>query len=326
MGLRLVLRKTAGANREYIYEFDQPRVVIGRGTGVDVRIPFQTVSGHHATVRVEGTGYVLTDEGSTNGTWVNGTKLPPSRPKPLRTGDAIQIGPFVITVQASVPIADPTSVIHTAAIARRLVREVLEGAGDATNPTLRVLHGPQAGETLEISAPPARLVVGRAANADLILSDADASREHVEVVRDLDGVFVRDLGAKNPLVVNDRPVGERRLSDRDELLIGATVLVFEDPAESAIRAMERQPDEPADPPTPLLPAEPTDPEVNDPSPGDDPVISEPLAASAPLSVGETPRTKRARRRPPSADVVIYLLAAIVLALSIAGLVVLLRAG
>lgn len=48
------------------------------------------VSGHHAEIRVDGTGPVLRDVGSTNGTFVNGTRV--TAPRQLAVGDRIQLG------------------------------------------------------------------------------------------------------------------------------------------------------------------------------------------------------------------------------------------
>jgi pSer/pThr/pTyr-binding forkhead associated (FHA) protein len=43
--------------------------------------------------RTPGGAYLLRDEGSTNGTWVNGTKV---RQHLLRDGDQVQVGDTVI--------------------------------------------------------------------------------------------------------------------------------------------------------------------------------------------------------------------------------------
>ena len=61
MAVRLVVRGPSGsdAKADIAFEFDQQRVVIGRGTGVDVRLPKGTVSDHHATIRVESHGVVI---------------------------------------------------------------------------------------------------------------------------------------------------------------------------------------------------------------------------------------------------------------------------
>ena len=334
MGIRLTVRSSwsdDGASNLLVYEFDQERVVIGRGAGSDVRLPHAAVSSHHATLRAQGAGWVAIDDGSTNGTWVGETRLPPKRPKPLRTGDVVNVGGFALTVTVNVPITDATTVDRTSALARRLVRGLLDPGHEAPPPRLLVLNGPDEGKTLDIGEPPLRLSIGRGEHCDLALSDADASREHVEIERDLDGVLVRDLDSKNGLEVNGRRVTEKRLKDRDEVAIGGTVLVFEDPADGMLAALAAEPDAPME--SPLFP--PRDDTTAKPEAPEDPASAGAPDASAstqPTPTGEPRAPEKpslaspGRRGSPSADWIIYLLAGAVLALSIAGLVILLQAG
>jgi hypothetical protein len=74
-------------------------VTIGRAATNKLTISDGQVSGRHAEVRPEGTSYVLVDVGSTNGTLLNGIKIPPQAPQPLRGGDVISIGGFQIKVE-----------------------------------------------------------------------------------------------------------------------------------------------------------------------------------------------------------------------------------
>ena len=73
MGARLVVRSLwSDAEPTFEYAFDQERIVIGRQKGADVLIPHAAVSLHHVTIATDGSQYVATDPGSTNGTYVNG--------------------------------------------------------------------------------------------------------------------------------------------------------------------------------------------------------------------------------------------------------------
>lgn len=339
MGARLTVRSSwssEGGSKPYVFEFDQERVVIGRNASSDVCLPHAAVSGQHATLRAQGAGYVVQDEGSTNGTRVNGVQIPPGRPKPLRTGDVISLGGFALDVEIGVAVAAPTTVDRTGALARQLVRELLDPDGTAAPPPrLLVLNGPDEGKSLELPDPPARMLIGRGDSCDLPLADGDCSREHAEVERDLDGVIIRDLDSKNGILVNDRPVRERRLRDRDEVLLGATVLVFEDVAEGMVREIAAEPDQRVEPPEPA-PAHPTQaaPEESEPgvaatSRASDEPGTEPTGTAPDTGPARTPArapSKAPRRSGANADVIIYLLAGLVLALSIAGLVILLSSG
>jgi hypothetical protein len=67
---------------------EQP-ITIGRGKGNDIVVATLLASRVHAELRPEGTGYVLYDRDSSNGTWVNGVKI---TAHPLASGDQITIG------------------------------------------------------------------------------------------------------------------------------------------------------------------------------------------------------------------------------------------
>lgn len=364
MGVRLTVRGAPGRDGELVFEFGAQRIAVGRGSGADVRLPDPSVSGRHAILRPDGAGFVIEDEVSTNGTWVNGARIAAQRPKALKSGDTIRVGRFELEFRTTATGGEGTSAERTAAIARQILRGLRAQVGRDVEPArVRVLNGPKAGETAEIGAPPFRLVIGRGDEATLVLADADASRAHCEIVRDLDGTLVRDLGSKNGIRVNDRPIGERRLKDRDEVLVGATLLLYEDPAEAALASMDAEADATAEaappasvsrPPDPIAASLVTGPTAPVPAPAVDtaPPTTPPEAGAvaAPPASGlagndarekgeptgrssTSPSAARAAAAPadppPAAragigtDAVIYVLAAVVLAISIAGLIVLL---
>jgi hypothetical protein len=72
----------------------------GRGEAADVRLDDRGLSRLHATVHVEGGRVWIVDEGSTNGSFVNGQAVPPSG-APLKDGDRVTIGDETI-IQVSV--------------------------------------------------------------------------------------------------------------------------------------------------------------------------------------------------------------------------------
>lgn len=334
MGVRLSLHSnwSPESSSDLIYEFDQDRIVLGRGTGADVCIPHEAVSTTHATIQARGAGYAVQDEGSTNGTRVNGTRLAPNRPKPLKNGDRIELGGFAAVFAGGIAVASSTSSERTAALARRIVREMLDpSAAETGPPRLLVLNGAEEGTTLDLPSPPVRLLIGRGEDCDLTITDGDASREHAEVSRDLDGVIITDLDSKNGLLVNDRAVHERRLKDRDEIRIGNTVLVFEDPAEASVRHAASAADMEMTPPS--SPAQATNDGAGATTQAsgaatDDGTVDD-GGADGEATPARPPHEAAVRAMPRGrglgADWVIYLLAAAVLTLSIAGFVVLLGA-
>lgn len=90
-------------------------VFVGRSRKCDVVLRDDTVSGVHCRlVAIEG-GAIVMDEGSTNGTWLNGS--PVVRPTVMTANDELRIGPYSLMVRSLVgsdnintvrpPVADP---------------------------------------------------------------------------------------------------------------------------------------------------------------------------------------------------------------------------
>jgi pSer/pThr/pTyr-binding forkhead associated (FHA) protein len=132
---------------------------------------------------------------------------------------------------------------RTAAVARSLAQQLLvEGQQELVGPALIVANGPQDGERFELDDPPATLIVGRATECDITLVDSEVSRHHLELKITAEGVLAHDLGGKNPLLVNDRETAQHRLHDRDELLLGSTTLIFDDPVEAYLLELAKRPE------------------------------------------------------------------------------------
>jgi diguanylate cyclase (GGDEF)-like protein len=70
---------------------------LGRSAESSFQLFDITVSRHHATISTDGQGaFHLTDQQSTNGTFVNGKRIVPHRPIRLEDGDRIQLGTNVV--------------------------------------------------------------------------------------------------------------------------------------------------------------------------------------------------------------------------------------
>lgn len=70
------------------------------------------------------------------------------------------------------------------------------------------------------------LIIGRAATADIVVSDASMSRQHARLHRAADGWIIEDLGARNGTFVNgERLEGSRRLAHGDQIRLGDTLVL-----------------------------------------------------------------------------------------------------
>ncbi len=314
MALTFVI--TVSGSEPQTITLDQPRVVLGRGSHADVRLPSRAVSELHALVRVDGPDVAIVDEGSTNGTRVNGVAIARGRRKLLLDGDEIGVGDYAVRVTFVTALADPPE--HTATLARRLLKDSLHSLGGDSAPAyLELRTGKEAGRRWEIPPAGARLTLGRAEGCEVLLEDRDCSRQHAEVERDSEGVAVRDLGSKNAIVVSGRAVSERRLKNGDEFTLGKSTLRFVEPSEELLRSFDYGQDDVATPPPPRPSMPPPRPSMPPP-----PTPEEETATAAAVLAATAPTVLAARRG--DADWIVLALAMIILVVSVVALVIVLK--
>lgn len=94
MDINLVTFSKSGARKEFPIE--SRKIIIGRKTDADLRIPLNEVSREHCELEVLPNKVVLRDLNSSNGTYVNEQKIAEAN---LKAGDEIIVGPIIFTVQ-----------------------------------------------------------------------------------------------------------------------------------------------------------------------------------------------------------------------------------
>jgi pSer/pThr/pTyr-binding forkhead associated (FHA) protein len=83
-------------------------VIIGRVAPADIVLfKDKQVSRRHTSVRYEQGHYVLRDERSANGTFVNGERLGEAVPHMLQDGDQVKIGQHLLVFHAQQDTAEP---------------------------------------------------------------------------------------------------------------------------------------------------------------------------------------------------------------------------
>jgi Protein kinase domain/FHA domain len=85
---------------------------------------------------------------------------------------------------------------------------------------LRGFEGPVKGMNL-VLVPGLRLVIGRSAEANLAVDDAELSRQHCEVQLRGGQLAVRDLGSRNGVYVNGQRTRQATLAAGDRLIVGS---------------------------------------------------------------------------------------------------------
>jgi hypothetical protein len=74
-----------------------------------------------------------------------------------------------------------------------------------------------------------RVVIGRAKDCDVQLTDPNVSRRHAELRRENGDYWIVDLGSTNGVEVNGRQLERAQLESGDTITLGSTEIVFEHP-------------------------------------------------------------------------------------------------
>ncbi|MGE0709467.1 MAG: FHA domain-containing protein [Planctomycetota bacterium] len=237
----------------FLLRADRVELVIGRKP-VDIQIVLNSVSSRHALLAPPQAGrphWTLSDDASTNGTFVDGVKLAPRQPVALQDGAALRFGPgaearFTFLESASFlrafrRLAKASGAPHPgrAAALRDPLAETDPGlrtfpaAEDGGATVVTGPSQPSAGEArnlLLVCEPfdplPLRegeeVVLGRSpGSATMVLPDKNVSRRHAGIVRRGNAVFIRDLGSANGTFIGKTQVGTQPM----ELGIGKHVSV-----------------------------------------------------------------------------------------------------
>ncbi len=186
---------------------------IGRNPDCDFHIPDDYVSSKHAFLFPKGNGrYLLIDNKSLNGTYVNGKLI--SKPVLINDGDLIGIGQHLFTAQD-------------------IVKKSVSG----------VVKRPKGRNISELLNQKPSVLIGRSKDADFIINDFSVSRRHAKITRENGRFFIEDLGSKNGTFVNGKRIkGKVLLRSNDEIRIAFEVFRIDGysknlSAYSAVRAL-----------------------------------------------------------------------------------------
>lgn len=230
---------TAPAIERLVEMADLEEIRIGRRAGLDITLPFPTISALHTVIRRSGKErrWTIEDRGSTNGSWVGSERLQPGAPRPLLPTQNFRVGEVEIVFDGWVD--DAKAAEGTASLARRLVADLFTALSGGEIPKLVVRSGPLAMSPLMFVDREKAYLVGRADTCALQLPLESVSREHAAFVRRWDGIWVRDMGSTNGVLIKGVPIrSETHLRDGDEIQIGDVTLSLDDPEDRYLRKME----------------------------------------------------------------------------------------
>jgi pSer/pThr/pTyr-binding forkhead associated (FHA) protein len=234
-----------GDPKEYRYEFQKEEITLGRHSRNDIQIPAPQVSSEHAKILVSGEELRIVDLGSQAGTLLDDT--------PVEAGAEVAIPPDSVitiaecTIRISLTSGDVTQEAKekTQQVASTMVREVLAAlGGESKGPYLEVMNDDEQGNTVSLPEQ-GEVIIGREKDCQLRLSHWSVSRHHARIRVDRRGTFVKDLGSKNGVMINETVIdSEVAVHDRDVVFVGHTQIRFHDPSDTLIDQLD-------DIPTPL---------------------------------------------------------------------------
>lgn len=98
----IIISEKGGVERRETFEQDE--VTVGRVQGNDLMLPKGNVSKRHCRLEYSGGRFIVVDQNSTNGTYVNRRRI--SQATAIREGDRIYVGDFVLRVENAPPAED----------------------------------------------------------------------------------------------------------------------------------------------------------------------------------------------------------------------------
>jgi pSer/pThr/pTyr-binding forkhead associated (FHA) protein len=233
MAVTIHVKQASADAQELSLTLDAPRLVIGRSQSCELRLMDPSVSARHCSLRHEGGRNVIVDEGSINGVMVDGERLPPQTPHPVRDGDVIRVGRVWLELRFATSIGSSvgSSARRTAAFAIDVLAQQLRAQGERVSANITVVAGPDAGKRLELDEADHEYVIGRSRDADLVLSDELVSRHHAAVARNGGSWHVSDRGSKRGTVLTNGELtsGGAPWGHSREVMVGDSVLRLIDP-------------------------------------------------------------------------------------------------
>ncbi len=202
---------------------------IGRGSENALRVDDPKVSRTHAYVTQENGQYILRDNDSTNGTYLDGKKVTSAALAPgsrIQVGDAITI--FDPEGSSAIP-GNPADHLDPLAT-------ITHAPKSHHAPVLLAKSGPAKGKYFRVTGDSARL--GRSSANDVQLADQHASRYHAKIALKDGHWNVYHAGGSADTQINGTTITGTSIQNGESFTIGETTLVYH-----AIRKPEVQEDD-----------------------------------------------------------------------------------
>jgi ABC-type multidrug transport system ATPase subunit/pSer/pThr/pTyr-binding forkhead associated (FHA) protein len=177
----------------------RPKIKIGRNATNDIVISSNVISGNHAFIELVNGRLYITDNGSTNGTFVNNQRLNAGQPIDISNKTVFLAGPTAIQV-----LVKSTSSPNQS--------DIPESGIDLTNIGNKILEQLQSKSTI---------IIGRSESADIFINNSLISRNHSKITKIDNKYFIEDLGSMNGTFVNGQRIyGKSQIGSDDSIIIG----------------------------------------------------------------------------------------------------------
>jgi ABC transport system ATP-binding/permease protein len=178
------------------------------------------ISRFHAEIVWNLGNYVLTDVGSSAGTFLNDSKLQPHTPHPLNSGDRIKLGGmFELVFRWDQPDRPDPPDQKPLAAAPKSTLVMPEGM---------VMPKSAGISAISILRNQPKLTIGRDVSNTVVIEHPAVSRFHAQIRLEQGNYLITDLDSTNGTFVNGQPIAaSEKLSVGDLIRIGASNFTFE---------------------------------------------------------------------------------------------------
>jgi ABC-type multidrug transport system ATPase subunit/pSer/pThr/pTyr-binding forkhead associated (FHA) protein len=233
-----------GTSRLEPYKITKDSFWLGRDPNCDIVLEASAVmvSRKHAEILRQNGGFVVTDNGSFNGTLVNEQRI--STPTPIYHGDEIQLGMGGPVLKFNAPnqtAPKGSSLAGQRAVAagQQAVLQDLPGesAGAAAGSKTMVFRAGNVSQKIsaDASAQPQllmqltfggkqELTVGRGDDNDIKLDGLQISNRHARLLQSGSSVSIEDLNSTNGVYINGQKISRQNISPSDAVQIGSFVI------------------------------------------------------------------------------------------------------
>ena len=202
----------------------RPTIRVGRRDDNDIVIDDPTISGAHLEITFAQGALYVRDLGSRNGTFVDGQRLPPNQPVPVRPETTIRLH---TSVELRLQPADPTA--SPLAMPPRVIFSPRPSAG-------LVIQGRDGGFQL-VTLGDRSLRLGRTPDNDIVIPNPVVSGHHAEIAPQAGGGYtITDLDSRNGLTSEGQRVKSKALRPGTVVTIADQVTIRFQPAMGFVTA------------------------------------------------------------------------------------------